>query len=382
MNRTEIINKLIERNGSKCAVCSKQMSGKNICLDHIVPRTLGGDDEIDNLRLVCSDCNARVANTFVAYEAELYMGKLLSVSDHFRNVKTDSKAVDYSVDILAERLEGGHWQSLAIEVKVGEAATTHRIMSIIEQKNRVITQFNERKQNFKFVLAIFARLSEKAMQLLIDNGIEVWDAEYIHKNFAREIEQIPNETITTLLEKLMLPIRKIEQIYIKRLKDCLKGKPSWSEYQQLVGEILSYLFCPPLSSPLKEKSDLSKVNRRDFIFPNYCDNGFWAFLRINYHADYIVVDAKNYESSIDKKAILQIANYLKNYGTGLFGIIVSRKGYSASAQYTVREVWATDRKLILNLQDNDLEQMLLEKMSDRAPENVIQQKIEDFRLSF
>ena len=39
------------------------------------------------------------------------------------------------------------------------------------------------------------------------------------------------------------------------------------------------------------------------------------------------------------------------------------------------------KKLIIILQDNDIEQMLLEKISKREPENVIRQKIEDFRLS-
>lgn len=37
--------------------------------------------------------------------------------------------------------------------------------------------------------------------------------------------------------------------------------------------------------------------------------------------------------------------------------------------------------MIIVLQDNDIEQMLLEKLSKRDPENVIRQKIEDFRLS-
>jgi len=54
---------------------------------------------------------------------------------------------------------------------------------------------------------------------------------------------------------------------------------------------------------------------------------------------------------------------------------------SESAVYTLREVWAVDKKMIIILQDNDIEQMLLEKFSNREPENVIRQKIEDFRLS-
>lgn len=59
------------------------------------------------------------------------------------------------------------------------------------------------------------------------------------------------------------------------------------------------------------------------------------------------------------------------------------EGINEGALFTLREVWAIDKKLIIILQDNDIEQMLLEKISKRDPENVIRQKmkIEDFRLS-
>lgn len=128
---------------------------------------------------------------------------------------------------------------------------------------------------------------------------------------------------------------------------------------------------------LKERQE----NRRDFIFPNYCDKGFWAYLRSKYLADYIVIDAKNYRQKISKKEVLQISNYLKEHRTGLFVMIITRNGVSESAIYTLREVWVVDKKMIIILQDNDIEQMLLEKISNREPENIIRQKIEDFRLS-
>ena len=94
-----------------------------------------------------------------------------------------------------------------------------------------------------------------------------------------------------------------------------------------------------------------------------------------------MADAKNYSQNVSRKDILQLSNYLKAHGTGLFGMLIARRGVSDSAYYTVRELWALEKKLILIVHDNDLEQMLLEKESGREPENVIRQKIEDFRLS-
>jgi hypothetical protein len=92
------------------------------------------------------------------------------------------------------------------------------------------------------------------------------------------------------------------------------------------------------------------------------------------------VDAKNYSQKVTKKEVLQIANYLKFHGAGLFGMIISRKGIGESAKYTLREVWEIEKKLIIVLQDNDVEQMLIEKSLGREPENIVRQKIEDFRI--
>lgn len=116
--------------------------------------------------------------------------------------------------------------------------------------------------------------------------------------------------------------------------------------------------------------------------PNYTDKGFWAFMREKYEADYVVIDAKNYSRRVKKSEVLQIANYLKPHGAGLFGIIISREGGDTSGcEHTLREQWLIHRKLILLLDDDDVTQMLVTKSEGRVPEEVIEQKIEHFRLS-
>jgi hypothetical protein len=75
---------------------------------------------------------------------------------------------------------------------------------------------------------------------------------------------------------------------------------------------LEYLFTPPLAKPIPELTDKDKVNRRDFILPNYTENGFWAFLREKYTTDYIVIDAKNHRGKIKKNEVLQIISATKN----------------------------------------------------------------------
>ncbi|MDE6617661.1 MAG: HNH endonuclease [Clostridiales bacterium] len=381
MNRSEIISMLIERDGAKCANCGCALLDEQISVDYVIPQVIGGGSDLDNKRLLCSRCNAMLAKPFKEYDVECYLVDILKTSDNFRNIITTIRHSDMPVDIIAERKEGKNWQKIAIEVKTATTLTLDRIHTIIAQMNMFKTLHQNNK--YKLILAIFARLSEAALNLLQQSGIEVWDVNYMAENFAVAISRSQNKLLQPYFKNYFSNrCKSLGQEYIEKLKNCAPGIDNWKEYQNIVGEILSYLFCPPLSSPMPEKSDYSNTNRRDFIFPNYSDSGYWSFLRANYKADYIVVDAKNSGKKIAKKDVLQIANYLKIYGTGLFGLIVSRNECDMSAQFTLREAWVMDRKLIVNLLDNDLEQMLLEKIDGREPENVLRQKIEDFRLSF
>ena len=173
-----------------------------------------------------------------------------------------------------------------------------------------------------------------------------------------------------------------EQALISSLASCNPGKADWNVYQTLVGDILECIFTPPLGKPIPELSDKVRANRRDFIMPGYTEKGFWAFMREKYEADYIVIDAKNYSRKVRKSDVLQIANYLKTHGAGLFGMIISRKGGDASGcEHTLREQWLVHRKLILVLDDDDVREMLTAKSDGRAPEEILGQKIEHFRLS-
>jgi len=52
--RQIIKQKLIDRDGEKCCHCD---SKKNLAIDHIIPRSKGGSNELDNLQLLCKPCN-------------------------------------------------------------------------------------------------------------------------------------------------------------------------------------------------------------------------------------------------------------------------------------------------------------------------------------
>lgn len=54
--RHDLFLLLIDRDGYICKICSRI---ENIQIDHIVPLSKGGTDDIDNLQLLCASCNVR-----------------------------------------------------------------------------------------------------------------------------------------------------------------------------------------------------------------------------------------------------------------------------------------------------------------------------------
>ena len=72
---------ILERAGFKCQCCGiKPLKDNNVILhiDHIIPYSLGGSDEVDNLQVLCNKCNTSKQNRFIVnhnigweYEANL-----------------------------------------------------------------------------------------------------------------------------------------------------------------------------------------------------------------------------------------------------------------------------------------------------------------------
>jgi len=48
---------IYHRDGKKCVICGKHLPFKKMTLDHIIPKSKGGSNDVTNLRSTCFKCN-------------------------------------------------------------------------------------------------------------------------------------------------------------------------------------------------------------------------------------------------------------------------------------------------------------------------------------
>jgi 5-methylcytosine-specific restriction endonuclease McrA len=54
--------RLLKKNGSRCYLCHETFLANQLTLDHLKPRSRGGSNKLENLRLACFPCNNRRSN--------------------------------------------------------------------------------------------------------------------------------------------------------------------------------------------------------------------------------------------------------------------------------------------------------------------------------
>jgi 5-methylcytosine-specific restriction endonuclease McrA len=58
-------NRLLQKHGSFCYWCRENFPANKLNLDHFKPRSRGGQNTLENLRLSCFPCNNRRGNSLI-----------------------------------------------------------------------------------------------------------------------------------------------------------------------------------------------------------------------------------------------------------------------------------------------------------------------------
>ena len=103
----------------------------------------------------------------------------------------------------------------------------------------------------------------------------------------------------------------------------------------------------------------------------------WKMLVEHYNSHFVVFEFKNYSKEIDQNLIYITEKYLFDAALRNVAIIISRKGFSKSAKFAAEGCLKEHGKLILDVTDKDLIEML--KHSDEATEYLLT-KLEEFLM--
>lgn len=193
------------------------------------------------------------------------------------------------------------------------------------------------------------------------------------------IDTIAFEEYNLSPDRYVEPIGIGERL-IRQLNSIPVGQKDATDYQQLVFEILNYLFDSELIDGELEVKTYEGTERRDIIYTNDAEKGFWEYIRIHHGCLFVVFEAKNVEK-LEVQHINQISNYI-GVRLGLFGFIVTRNaaGYNITLKtYSVyNDTPGSIRKTILVLSDEDLKIMLHLKQRSHNPTQHIQKMYRKF----
>ena len=169
----------------------------------------------------------------------------------------------------------------------------------------------------------------------------------------------------------------------QRLLNCPIGHADWHGYEDICVEILKFLFVPPLSSPDIQSRTEGGLLRRDALFPNYVEQGFWSLIGNRYGSNFILFEFKN-TANLEPTHVDQVDKYLRQGKDtiGRFGIILSRKPPPDSALKTRKAWFTTNKVIILFLYDELVIKALEFKENGDDPVKVLQDEYEAFLAGY
>lgn len=174
----------------------------------------------------------------------------------------------------------------------------------------------------------------------------------------------------------------VEADLVARLNAVPAGHAGWVDFENICVEILQHLFVPPLAKPKVQPRTYSGIDRRDAVFPNREDigTGVWARIYRELDARLILFEFKNYDATeIGKEEINQTRNYL-NAAMGRLAIVCSNKLPNDQAHIKRNTIYSEEKKVILFLTKDKLEEMLFIKERGDDPSDLMMDEIEWFYL--
>ena len=93
-------NEVLERDGYRCVYCSADLHNEAVAIDHRVPVSAGGTNDIDNLQATCKTCNARKKD---------FTGPESGIREYLDRRRQIDRTLELTNKVLTPIIEGLAW---------------------------------------------------------------------------------------------------------------------------------------------------------------------------------------------------------------------------------------------------------------------------------
>lgn len=164
---------------------------------------------------------------------------------------------------------------------------------------------------------------------------------------------------------------------IKKLSTGKAGNAD-IKYERAIGELLPSLFYPYLDFAQEQARTEDGVSIRDLIFYNSRTHEFLREIMDDYRAKQITFEMKNV-AKIGREHVDQLNRYLTD-DLGKFGVFVTRNPLEKAELKRTVNLWAGQRKAVVVLTDQDIEQMVeVFDSKQRSPIDFLVRSYSQFR---
>lgn len=153
--------------------------------------------------------------------------------------------------------------------------------------------------------------------------------------------------------------REIKQL-LEKVNVWAQNKRTSVEYEKFCTQILKVLFSRDLTLWKEQQKSNDDLYRFDLICKIKDDvtSAFWKFIEDYFRTKYIIFEFKNYSEVITQREIYTTEKYLYAKALRRVAIIISCNGSDDNAKKAIKGALRENGKLILNLSNMDLANML------------------------
>lgn len=169
------------------------------------------------------------------------------------------------------------------------------------------------------------------------------------------LDAVEDETLDSLIDDN----DKIKQLLLE-VNNWEQDKKTSVEYEKFCTKVLKILFSNDLTLWREQQKSNDDLYRFDLICKIKDDvtSAFWKFLEEYFRSKYVIYEFKNYKDVITQKEIYTTEKYLYAKALRCVAIIVSCNGSDDNAKKAIKGTLRENGKLILNLSNRDLANML------------------------